>query len=151
MSTIFSFNADQSPLLDQAAQALRVDAELARGNWVGPLHGIPIGIKDIVAVAGTVSGAGSEWHSKLPPAQFDADVVASLRAAGAIILGKTVTTQFASFDPPPTRNPWNLDRTPGGSSSGSANEQCRAAMHSLRPPSLSAFAAIDRCRANEPG
>src|SRR6202008_71199 len=53
-------------------------------------------------------------------AREDCEVVKRLRAAGAILLGKTVTTQYASFDPPVTRNPWNLERTPGGSSSGSA-------------------------------
>src|SRR6185312_6804029 len=53
-------------------------------------------------------------------ARQDAPVVRRLRQAGAVFLGKTVTTQYASFDPPPTRNPWNLERTPGGSSSGSA-------------------------------
>jgi Asp-tRNA(Asn)/Glu-tRNA(Gln) amidotransferase A subunit family amidase len=85
-----------------------------------PLLGIPIGIKDIIDVAGQVTGAGSEARKADPPAERDATVVRKLREAGAIILGKTVTTQFASFDPAPTRNPWNLKRTPGGSSSGSA-------------------------------
>lgn len=101
------------------AQAQVRDAERARGGWRGPLHGIPIGIKDIIDVAGFPTSAGfSPWHDQI--AQTDAPVVARLRQAGAVILGKTVTTQFASFDPPVTLNPWNGQRTPGGSSSGSA-------------------------------
>jgi len=100
-------------------RARELDAELAVGNWRGPLHGIPIGIKDLIDVAGWPTAAGAEWL-KQNIAKRDAPIVARLRAAGAIILGKTVTTQFACFDPPATRNPWNLERTPGGSSSGSA-------------------------------
>ncbi len=103
------------------ADAARADNELARGVDLGVLHGIPIGIKDIVDVAGTVTGAGSPLRMKSEsPAERDAALVTALRRAGAIIIGKTVTTQFACFDPPPTRNPWAADRTPGGSSSGSA-------------------------------
>jgi len=101
-------------------QARRRDEERAAGAVCGPLHGIPVGIKDIVDVAGFVTGAGSPWFARQPPATSDAPLVAALRKAGAVIIGKTVTTQFACFDPPPTRNPWNSDRTPGGSSSGSA-------------------------------
>jgi Asp-tRNA(Asn)/Glu-tRNA(Gln) amidotransferase A subunit family amidase len=102
------------------------DRELTRrrseGSVAGlsPLFGIPIGIKDIIDIAGQPTGAGSELRASGPPAERDATVVQKLREAGAIVLGKTVTTQFACFDPPPTRNPWNLDHTPGGSSSGSA-------------------------------
>jgi aspartyl-tRNA(Asn)/glutamyl-tRNA(Gln) amidotransferase subunit A len=101
------------------AQAQVLDEELARKRSRGPLHGIPIGIKDIMDVAGFVTAAGSRlWADRL--AQSDAALVARLRAQGAVILGKTVTTQYASFDPSVTRNPWNHERTPGGSSSGSA-------------------------------
>jgi Asp-tRNA(Asn)/Glu-tRNA(Gln) amidotransferase A subunit family amidase len=106
--------------------ARECDARFARHRSEGsseplpPLLGIPIGIKDIIDVAGQVTGAGSSARMEGPPAEHDASVVRRLRKAGAIILGKTVTTQFACFDPPPTRNPWNLARTPGGSSSGSA-------------------------------
>ena len=101
------------------SSARQIDRELAAGNWRGPLHGIPIGIKDLVDVAGWPTAAGAPWLAK-SVASHDAPLVERLRTAGAIILGKTVTTQFACFDPPPTRNPWNLERTPGGSSSGSA-------------------------------
>jgi len=100
-------------------QARALDSELAAGKSRGILHGIPIGIKDIVDVAGFATAAGSR-RRETEIAGKDAPLVARLRAAGSVILGKTVTTQFASFDPPVTRNPWNLERTPGGSSSGSA-------------------------------
>jgi aspartyl-tRNA(Asn)/glutamyl-tRNA(Gln) amidotransferase subunit A len=100
-------------------QAEARDSELAAGKWRGPLHGIPIGIKDIIDVQGLPTAAGfAPWRDRV--ADRDAVLVRSLRDAGAVILGKTVTTQFAWIDPPVTRNPWNLDRTPGGSSSGSA-------------------------------
>ena len=101
-------------------QARQLDQERAAGTLRGPLHGIPIGIKDIVDVTGVVTGAGSPWFARQAAATSDAALVTSLRNAGAVIVGKTVTTQFACFDPPPTRNPWNSERTPGGSSSGSA-------------------------------
>lgn len=100
-------------------QAERAAEELRRGHDRGPLHGIPLGIKDIIDVEGWPTEAGSRL-CRGHVAKQDATLVTRLRQAGAIILGKTVTTEFASFDPPPTRNPWNLDRTPGGSSSGSA-------------------------------
>lgn len=109
-------HVDREGALQTAADR---DAQFAAGQTCGPLHGIPIGIKDIVDVAGFPTGAGSELRSRQVVDQ-DATLVQRLRDAGAIILGKTVTTQFACYDPPVTRNPWNLDRTPGGSSSGSA-------------------------------
>jgi aspartyl-tRNA(Asn)/glutamyl-tRNA(Gln) amidotransferase subunit A len=100
-------------------QAERLTAELKSGQYRGPLHGVPVGIKDIIDVFDMPTGCGSKrWADSY--ARRDAECVARLRQAGAIILGKTVTTAYASFDPPPTRNPWNLTRTPGGSSSGSA-------------------------------
>src|SRR5262245_34558169 len=101
------------------ARARELDRDLAEGKVRGPLHGIPLGIKDLFDVAGWPTLAGAPWLQSAPAAA-DAPVIARLRKAGAIILGKTVTTQFACFDPPETRNPWNLERTPGGSSSGSA-------------------------------
>ncbi len=105
---------------DDVEQSVRDrDAEFQRGEWRGPLHGIPIGVKDIYDVEGLSTLAGIPNRTS-PPAAADATMVARLREAGAIIVGKTVTTPYAYFDPPPTRNPWNLGRTPGGSSSGSA-------------------------------
>jgi aspartyl-tRNA(Asn)/glutamyl-tRNA(Gln) amidotransferase subunit A len=101
------------------AQAARAASEIKKGQWRGPLHGIPLGIKDIFDVFDWPTAAGSRlWKQSI--ARHDGEVVRKLRQAGAILLGKTVTTQYASFDPPPTRNPWDLSRTPGGSSSGSA-------------------------------
>lgn len=100
-------------------QAAALDAERAAGNDRGALHGVPIAVKDIIDVAGLPTACGSRrWRDRVAAA--DSPLVARLRAAGAVILGKTVTTPYAWIDPPPTRNPWDLDRTPGGSSSGSA-------------------------------
>jgi len=100
-------------------QARALDEELKAGKDRGPLHGIPIGIKDIIDVKGLPTACGAKrWADRI--AEDDADVVKRLRNAGAVIMGKTVTTPYAWIDPPVTRNPWNLDRTPGGSSSGSA-------------------------------
>jgi Asp-tRNA(Asn)/Glu-tRNA(Gln) amidotransferase A subunit family amidase len=84
-----------------------------------PLRGLTVGVKDLIDVAGLPTVAGFGPFARRV-ATTDAAVVASLRAAGAIILGKTTTTQFGMTDPTPTRNPWDLARTPGGSSSGSA-------------------------------
>ncbi len=100
-------------------EARRLD-ELARhGQILGPLHGIPLGIKDIIDVAGLPTEAGSPLLAGCV-APADATVVRRLRAAGAVLLGKTRTTPFAFLDPTVTRNPWNRAHTPGGSSSGSA-------------------------------
>lgn len=100
-------------------QAQTLTRELERGHSRGPLHGIPIAVKDIFDVFDWPTAAGSKlWANSI--ARRDCTVVSRLRQAGAVFVGKTVTTAFASFDPPVTRNPWNLERTPGGSSSGSA-------------------------------
>src|SRR3984957_477955 len=100
-------------------QAQRLTDELKKGQNRGPLHGIPIGIKDIIDVFDMPTGCGSRlWANSY--ARRDAECVARVRAAGALILGKSLTTAYAFLDPPVTRNPWNLSRTPGGSSSGSA-------------------------------
>lgn len=99
--------------------ATDADRRLRRGEPRSPLDGIPIGVKDLIDSAGLRTTYGSPlFETHVPDA--DAHVVATLRRAGAVIVGKTVTTEFATFDPPPTRNPWNLAHTPGGSSSGSA-------------------------------
>jgi Asp-tRNA(Asn)/Glu-tRNA(Gln) amidotransferase A subunit family amidase len=84
-----------------------------------PLYGVPIGVKDIFHVDGLPTQAGSRLPSHLLSGP-EAECVTQLKAAGALVLGKTVTTEFAYFAPGPTRNPHNLDHTPGGSSSGSA-------------------------------
>lgn len=100
------------------ATARERDAEIRAGRPRGPLHGVPIGIKDIFDVAGmpTTGGARPWAHRRVTE---DATSVARLRAAGAVIVGKTATTEFAYRDPAPTRNPWNPRHTPGGSSAGS--------------------------------
>jgi Asp-tRNA(Asn)/Glu-tRNA(Gln) amidotransferase A subunit family amidase len=97
------------------AQARERDAEPPRG----PLHGVPVGVKDIVDTADLPTERGSAVYAGRRPGA-DAACVARLRAAGAIVLGKTVTTEFAYFRPGKTRNPADPGRTPGGSSSGSA-------------------------------
>lgn len=101
------------------ATAERHSKEAAEGRLRGPLHGIPVGIKDIYYTAGMKTAAGSKILADFVP-NHDATTVARLKEAGAIILGKTETTEFAFTDPAPTRNPWNTEHTPGGSSSGSA-------------------------------
>ncbi len=106
------------------AQAEQAEAELAAGTDRGPLHGIPIGLKDLLATAGVRTTAGSKILADWVPAE-DATAVRRLRAAGAVCLGKCAMTEFAMGHPHnphygPTRNPWDLERTPGGSSSGSA-------------------------------
>jgi aspartyl-tRNA(Asn)/glutamyl-tRNA(Gln) amidotransferase subunit A len=99
--------------------ANRADSELARGIWRGPLHGIPLAVKDIFYLAGAPTEAGSQvLRDFVPP--FDATVVDALRQAGAVLVGKTVTHEFAwGANVVPTRNPWCLECFPGGSSAGS--------------------------------
>ena len=105
---------------DAALAAARSrDRELASDGPRGPLHGVPVGVKDIYYTRGVLTTACSRILADFVP-DYDSTAVAKLRQAGAIILGKTVTTEFANGDPPPTVNPWDAERTPGGSSSGSA-------------------------------
>ena len=94
--------------------------EAEDGVVCGPLHGIPVGIKDIIDVANVSTRCNSLSRADAAPATADAEIVSALRAAGALILGKTQTTEFAYFDPSPARNPHHVEHTPGGSSSGSA-------------------------------
>src|SRR5206468_11038223 len=101
------------------ATARERQREARAGRLRGPLHGVPIGVKDIFDVAGMPTTGGARPFAHTRPA-VDSTAVARLRAAGAIIVGKTVTTEFAYRDPAPTRNPWNTAHTPGGSSAGSA-------------------------------
>jgi len=101
------------------AQARALDRMRQAGEALGPLHGVPVGIKDIIDTADLPTECGSRIHAGRTPAH-DATVVAMLRAAGAVVMGKTVTTEFALYSPGKTRNPHDPSRTPGGSSSGSA-------------------------------
>jgi Asp-tRNA(Asn)/Glu-tRNA(Gln) amidotransferase A subunit family amidase len=101
------------------AQARAADEWRRSGRAIGALHGVPVGIKDIIDTADMPTENGSVLHAGRTPSR-DATVVAMLRAAGAVIMGKTVTTEFANRTAGKTRNPHNPAHTPGGSSSGSA-------------------------------
>ncbi|MEX2643120.1 MAG: amidase [Acetobacterales bacterium] len=97
------------------AEARRLD----KAGSTGPLHGIPVVVKDVIDTAGMPTSYGSEiWKGHVPA--LDAACVAQVKAAGGIVLGKTVTTEFALRTPGPTANPHNLAHTPGGSSQGTA-------------------------------
>jgi aspartyl-tRNA(Asn)/glutamyl-tRNA(Gln) amidotransferase subunit A len=101
------------------ANAARLDRELAAGHWRGPMHGVPIAVKDICYTAGVPTEAGSEVMAGFVPT-YDAAVVELLAEAGAITIGKSHTHEFAyGVDLPPTRCPWDLACYPGGSSTGS--------------------------------
>jgi aspartyl-tRNA(Asn)/glutamyl-tRNA(Gln) amidotransferase subunit A len=117
------------------AAAHQAEDELEGGYDRGPLHGIPIAIKDIIDIAGRPTLCGSQVRDDSPAALEDATVVAQLRQAGAVLVGKTVTHEFAGgVISPPTRNPWNPSHIPGGSSGGSgaavAAGSCLAALGS---------------------
>jgi Asp-tRNA(Asn)/Glu-tRNA(Gln) amidotransferase A subunit family amidase len=101
------------------AQARAADERKRSGEPIGPLHGVPVGVKDIFDTADMPTENGTVLHQGRTP-RADAAAVRSLRAAGAVILGKTVTTECAYFSPGKTRNPHDPEHTPGGSSSGSA-------------------------------
>jgi aspartyl-tRNA(Asn)/glutamyl-tRNA(Gln) amidotransferase subunit A len=106
------------------AAAAQADAELASGQDRGPLHGIPLGIKDLLATADAPTTASSRILDPSWGQRADATVIRKLREAGAVLLGKLVLHEFAIGFPDPAtgmrfaRNPWDLSRTPGGSSSG---------------------------------
>jgi aspartyl-tRNA(Asn)/glutamyl-tRNA(Gln) amidotransferase subunit A len=108
------------------AQAAALTEELARGRWRGPLHGVALGVKDLVDVAGLPTRCGSNVLADAPPATVDAPAVARLRAAGAVVVAKLHTQEFAHGPTGdvaatgPARNPHDPTRIPGGSSSGSA-------------------------------
>lgn len=103
---------DESLVLDQARA-------LDNTEWSGPLHGIPVGVKDVIEVAGMPTAYGSSIFANNTSTR-DAMCISDLREAGAVIFGKTTTTEFATWTPSLTRNPVNHEHTPGGSSSGSA-------------------------------
>jgi aspartyl-tRNA(Asn)/glutamyl-tRNA(Gln) amidotransferase subunit A len=106
--------------VERALAAARVAEQLATlDGELPPLHGVPFGAKNIFDSAGLATSAGFRPYANRVPA-VDAEPIARLKRAGAILLGKMHTTQFAHADPSVTRNPWSAERTPGGSSSGSA-------------------------------
>ena len=107
---------DREAVLNTARQR---EAEVRQGGPLGLIHGVPVGLKDIFYTAGMLTACGSRVYGDFVP-DFDATSVAKIKAAGGIVLGKAVTTEFATSDPSPTHNPWNLEHTPGGSSSGSS-------------------------------
>ena len=99
--------------------AASVDRDLAQGRWRGPLHGVPIAVKDICFTAGVPTEAGSRVRAGFVP-DYDATIVGLLKAAGAVVIGKSETHEFAyGVNTPPTRTPWDLECYPGGSSTGS--------------------------------
>ena len=111
------------------SDARQKEQDLEAG-MAGLMHGIPVGLKDIFYTAGMKTTACSRIYADFIP-EYDATCVTKLKEAGAIVLGKAVTTEFATSDPSPSRNPWNREHTPGGSSSGSsvavASGMCPAA------------------------
>lgn len=107
---------DEERALEQARNVDRIRRE---GHAMGPLHGLPVGVKDVVDTADMPTEDGTVLHAGRRP-DHDATIVERLRSAGAIILGKTVTTELATYAPGKTRNPVDPAHTPGGSSSGSA-------------------------------
>jgi aspartyl-tRNA(Asn)/glutamyl-tRNA(Gln) amidotransferase subunit A len=119
-------NAFQLVLDERARSAAReAEAEIGRGAWRGPLHGVPVAVKDLFAMAGTVTTAGGKRGS-WPPSAVDASAVERLERAGAVVVGKTRLPEYAfwpgSLNPHygPTANPHDVSRDAGGSSSGSA-------------------------------
>ena len=105
--------------VDRSRTRARGSAARDREAPRSPLHGVPVGIKDVIDTADMPTEYNSPIYRGHQP-KWDAACVALLRRAGCVILGKTVTTEFANNHPAPTRNPHNLAHTPGGSSSGSA-------------------------------
>ncbi len=112
-------------LAEQAlAEAAEAERAIGRGDYIGPLHGVPVSVKDLFQTAGVRTTSGSRLRASWVPDE-DATAVRKLKEAGAILLAKANTFQFACSPPHPdygpTRNPWNLSRTTRGSSSGSAS------------------------------
>ena len=119
-------NAYITVCADEArADAKQMEDEAAAGNFRGPLHGVPVGIKDQIHTAGIRTTDASKIRADFVP-DADATVVAKLKAAGAVVIGKTNMSEFAMGDPisswfGPARNPWDTDRNPGTSSTGSGS------------------------------
>jgi aspartyl-tRNA(Asn)/glutamyl-tRNA(Gln) amidotransferase subunit A len=129
---------DQEEVLSTARQR---EADVEQGRPLGPVHGVPVGLKDIFYTAGMKTAAGSKVYADFVP-DFDATSVAKIKEAGGIILGKAVTTEFATSDTSPTRNPWNPEHTPGGSSSGSS----AAVAARMAPAALGSQTGGSTCR-----
>lgn len=116
-SRVLAF-ANRYPADEVLAQAQAAADEIARGEYRGPLHGITVGVKDIYLTEGKVTEGNSKLYTGFVP-DFDATSVTRLKEAGAVIVGKTGTSELATGSSWPANNPWDLRRTPGGSSSGS--------------------------------
>ena len=141
---------DREEVLTNAKQR---EEEAQRGIPLGLLRGVPVGVKDIFYTAGMKTAAGSKVYADFVP-DFDATAVAKIKEAGGIVLGKAVTTEFATGDPSPTYNPWNFEHTPGGSSSGSsvavATKTVGAALGSQTGGSTCRLAAYNGIVASKP-
>jgi aspartyl-tRNA(Asn)/glutamyl-tRNA(Gln) amidotransferase subunit A len=141
-------NAFATVMADQARVAAKsAEKAILAGGYLGPFHGIPIGIKDIFHTRGVRTSAGSRVLANFVP-DDDATLVARLKAAGAVIVGKTQTHEFAyGYVTPTTRNPWDTRRIPGGSSGGSgaavASSMCAAATGSDTGGSIRVPAAMN--------
>ncbi len=129
---------DREAVMTDARQRER---EIADGQPSSLMPGVPVALKDIFYTAGMATTACSRIYADFVP-QYDATCVAKLKEAGAIVLGKAVTTEFATSDPSPTRNPWNREHTPGGSSSGSAV----AVASGMAPAALGSQTGGSTCR-----
>ena len=131
LARVEALNPRLNALVQLDAEAARAEAaaqtaRLAAGEDLGPLGGVPAGIKDLENASGFITTQGSPLHAHDAPADFDDVHIERLKAAGAIVVGKTNTPEFGMVPYTDnevfgvTRNPWNLERTPGGSSGGSA-------------------------------
>ena len=118
---------------DVLLHARQCEEDVAQGRTLGPMHGVPVGLKDIYYTAGMKTTANSKVYADFVP-DFDATSVRKMKEAGAIVLGKAMTTEFATSDPSIAVNPYHPDHTAGGSSSGScvavASRMCSVALGS---------------------
>ncbi len=133
-----------------------MEVEQRRGKWRGPLHGIPIALKDNIDTAGIRTTVASELFKDRVPSE-DAEVVRRLKKAGAIILGKTNLHEMAYGGTSAVsyfgrvHNPWALDRIPGGSSDGSACNHRSLRLHNVRPADRPPNRRCPVCRKNSAG
>ncbi len=122
-TTVDAAHARSRQRIDETEGAVKAWVEIGFpevSHADGPLRGVPMGVKDIIDLRGFPTRCGSATRSHASPAESDAQIVSAWRAAGGVPVGKTVTTEFAFFNPGPTSNPAAPGHTPGGSSSGSA-------------------------------